>query len=585
MTMPSILPRRSSARVGIVAAFLLGASLSFPAAGASSHGDGFAGSSGEAAITIARTTTRSGVGPTIAGVDVSHWQGTVDWTKVAEAGKRFVFLKATDDFDYTDPTFQTNRGGARANGLLVGAYHFARPDPSPGDAREEARHFVSVADPQPGDLLPVLDMETSRGLNQDELTRWARVWVAEVRALTGVTPFVYTSPYGWLTRTGDTVALARDGAPLWVAHWGVSSPTVPAQDWDGHGWVVWQHTSTGHVRGIVGNVDLDRLAGERLGRIVIRRLSLEVDGGAGRVTSLPQGFGCDSSCARSVDPDTTVTLTAVPDAGAYFTGWTGACTGAEPTCTIQMRADRAVGARFVTDITPPTATVSVPGTFGGSMGAAFDENVRGVTPWNVVLRAGGSRVAVDRVCRSAAGPTLPCDATTLRSVRLTPQDPLVPGGDYVAVVNPGAGASPVTDRVGNAAGTVARSFQAPASVEQSQSPVRKFGTWHAVRTAPASGGTYAVAGDTGAGIWMPFDGTGVDLITVTGPNRGRAQISVDGERLPTVDLYASVRTFGVALRVDGLPDRAHTVRIVATGRARSTSSGRSIAIDRIDVLG
>jgi GH25 family lysozyme M1 (1,4-beta-N-acetylmuramidase) len=73
--------------------------------------------------------------------------------------------------------------------------------------------------------------------------------VATVKELTGVTPFVYTSPYGWAARTGDTPLLARDGAPLWVAHWGVSSPTLPADGWDGHGWTVWQHTSTGHVHG------------------------------------------------------------------------------------------------------------------------------------------------------------------------------------------------------------------------------------------------------------------------------------------------------------------------------------------------
>ena len=94
----------------------------------------------------------------------------------------------------------------------------------------------------------------------------------------------------WLTRTGDTRLLARDGALLWVAHWGVDSPTLPADDWDGHGWVVWQYSSTGRVPGISGHVDLDVLAGTRLGRVTIRRLSVAVNGDAGFVSGDPARF-------------------------------------------------------------------------------------------------------------------------------------------------------------------------------------------------------------------------------------------------------------------------------------------------------
>jgi GH25 family lysozyme M1 (1,4-beta-N-acetylmuramidase) len=579
-------PRRSFARSALLAALALSVALPASGAGAEPVPDGFAGSSGEAALMIARSGERSRVGPVTPGIDVSHWQGRVNWTKVARAGKRFVFLKATDDVDFRDPTFVTNRAGARSNGLLVGAYHFARPDPSPGDARQEARFFVRVADPQPGDLLPVLDIETKKHLDQEEVTRWARTWAAEVRERTGVSPLVYTSPYGWLSRTGDTRLLARDGSPLWVAHWGVSSPTVPAANWDGHGWVVWQHTSSGHVRGIAGRVDLDRLAGHRLGRITIRRLSVEVSGGAGRVTSLPAGLGCATSCSRSIDPDRTVTLTAVPDASAYFTGWSGACTGSDPTCTIRMRGNRAVGARFVTDITPPTATLAVPANFVGPVVATFDEDVRGVTATNVVLREqGGSRLAVDRVCRARSGRHLPCDTTTVRSVALAPRDPLIPGRGYQAVVNPATAATLVKDRVGNAAATTVQAFEAPQSVEQSGAPVTRTGTWSPVEAALASGGTYATTRERGAAARMRFDGSGIDWITVTGPNRGWAQVYVDGERLRTVDLFAPVRTYGVALRFDGLADGSHTLRVVATGRARPRSSGPSIAIDRFDVLG
>ncbi len=285
----------------------------------------------------------------------------------------------------------------------MGAYHFARPDPSRGDAVEEARWFVSQADPRPGNLLPVLDLETSQGLDQRGVTLWARRWIEEVRRLTGVTPLMYTSPYGWARRTGDSPVLARDGVPLWVAHWGVDAPTLPAGDWDGNGWRVWQYTSHGHVAGIQGRVDLDVAKGASLGPITIRRLSLEVEGGAGVVTSAPSGLGCRATCAKSTDPNATVTLTAIPNEHAYFTGWGGDCRGDEETCTITMRGNRTVRATFVTDITAPTAERGRAGWVRRAGHGAVRRTGEAVGGANVLVRrANGARVAVDRFCRTAS---------------------------------------------------------------------------------------------------------------------------------------------------------------------------------------
>jgi GH25 family lysozyme M1 (1,4-beta-N-acetylmuramidase) len=587
MTIPGSTLRRPIARLAVVGLLLMGAALPALAAPTDRPHDGVAGSSGWAARTPGGGSTRGRVGPTVPGIDVSHWQGTIDWSKVAGAGKRFVFLKATDDVNYVDPTFAPNRAGARAAGLSVGAYHFARPDPSPGDARREARFFVDVAHPQPGDLLPVLDMETSRGLNQKEVTAWARTWVAVVRELTGVTPLVYTSPYGWADRTGDTPLLSRDGAPLWVAHWGVSSPTLPAKGWDGRGWVVWQHTSTGHVPGVVGNTDLDRVAGTDLDPVTIRRLSIAVQGGAGRVTSSPPGSGCATTCARNVDPGETITLTAVPDENAYFTGWTGACTGTASTCTFTMGGNREAGARFVTDITAPTSDVVARAGFVGPVVVHFDEAVRGVTSSSLLVRDdGGSTVPVSRRCRSRTGASVPCTATTVRSVILTPTAPLVPGRAYLVLLNP-PGASPVVrDTAGNAAAAELTPFETLRSVEQTSPAVTKrpAGSWRPVRAAAASAGSYAVADRADASIRMAFDGTGVDWTTVTGPNRGRARVYLDGSLVRTVDLFSRVRTFGAVVTLEGLPGGRHVLRIVATGHARPGSAGSLVAVDRLDVL-
>ena len=76
----------------------------------------------------------------------------------------------------------------------------------------------------------------------------------------GAKPLIYTNVSSWQA-TGDTRAFARAGYRLWVASWEVRRPAVPAADWDGQGWSVWQYTSDGSVAGIDGRVDRDVLRG------------------------------------------------------------------------------------------------------------------------------------------------------------------------------------------------------------------------------------------------------------------------------------------------------------------------------------
>jgi len=78
------------------------------------------------------------------GIDVSHWQGEINWNSVHNSGKSFAFVKATEGNGFTDPKFITNMNGASANGMLVGAYHFARPDLG-NSATDEANYFVDIA--------------------------------------------------------------------------------------------------------------------------------------------------------------------------------------------------------------------------------------------------------------------------------------------------------------------------------------------------------------------------------------------------------------------------------------------------------
>jgi GH25 family lysozyme M1 (1,4-beta-N-acetylmuramidase) len=206
------------------------------------------------------TPTPSPSSSYIEGIDVSHWQGTIDWAKVKGTGKKFTFIKASESTDFVDDHYATNRAQAKANGLKVGAYHFARPDTTAGDAVAEADHFVDTAVPASGELLPVLDLEVSGGLTDAQLQAWVQAFMDRVYERTGVKGAIYTSPSFWSNYVGNTQALAAGGyKTLWVAHWtSNTAPTVPAGNWGGNGWTFWQYTSDGTVAGISGRVDLDR---------------------------------------------------------------------------------------------------------------------------------------------------------------------------------------------------------------------------------------------------------------------------------------------------------------------------------------
>ncbi|HVM63425.1 MAG TPA: glycoside hydrolase family 25 protein, partial [Acidimicrobiales bacterium] len=196
----------------------------------------------------------------VAGIDVSNWQGTIDWAKVAGAGYKFAFLKAAEGGTYTDPTYAANRAGANANGIVVGAYDFAQPSTTALQPESEADHFVNVAQPSAGDLVPVLDLETTNGLSAANLQTWVKRWLYRVYQRTGIRAAIYVSPAFWSSAMGNTTWFAQNGfRTLWIAHWtSGTSPTVPASTWGGNGWSFWQWTSSGAVPGISGRVDLDR---------------------------------------------------------------------------------------------------------------------------------------------------------------------------------------------------------------------------------------------------------------------------------------------------------------------------------------
>jgi GH25 family lysozyme M1 (1,4-beta-N-acetylmuramidase) len=211
------------------------------------------------------------------GLDVSKWNGTVKWAKVASAGYRFAFGKATEGTSYTDKTYTTNRNGSEGAGLVFGAYHFARPTggtiaAATASAIKQANHFLAVAGPQPGELPPVLDLEATGNLPKTRLLAWTLAWLGQIDARIGIQPFVYTSPLFWKGRLGDSTAAAAAGTGLWIAHWtSRSAPTVPARNWNGSGWRFWQWTNCVAVPGISKRCsDGDRMNGTKLASVAIQ---------------------------------------------------------------------------------------------------------------------------------------------------------------------------------------------------------------------------------------------------------------------------------------------------------------------------
>ncbi len=226
------------------------------------------------------------------GIDVSRFQGAIDWAAVGKTKVKFAYVQASrgsgrdclvaESDCGPDPYYEINHGSAERERIKVGAYHRAFASGrtrklARRDARQEARVFSrAVGKLDRKDLIPVLDLEIPFvGLNKSRLVYWVRTWLDKVEEKLGAKPMIYTNASSWAA-TGDTTRFARKGYRLWVANFNVPAPQVPAANWNGLSWSVWQWTSTGRVRGIAGHVDKNKLA------VPLRKLKARPgDGGGG----------------------------------------------------------------------------------------------------------------------------------------------------------------------------------------------------------------------------------------------------------------------------------------------------------------
>ena len=185
----------------------------------------------------------------IHGIDISHYQGEVDWKRLKQTRQgqfpvQFIFMKATEGGDYSDDKFIANFDSAKVHGFIRGAYHFYNPKT---DANKQADFFINSVKLEPGDLPPVLDIE-KKGRDVKKLQQDLKIWLRKVENHYGVKPIIYAS-YKFKTKyLNDSVF---DSYPYWIAHYYVDSVRYQGE------WKFWQHTDVGTLPGIEDKVDLN----------------------------------------------------------------------------------------------------------------------------------------------------------------------------------------------------------------------------------------------------------------------------------------------------------------------------------------
>lgn len=175
------------------------------------------------------------------GIDISNLNGTVNIASVKSAGYGFVISKITEGCTFIDKYGVNNVANTKSNGLIAGAYHFARfRDES--TAAQEANFFKANC-PSNVDFV-VLDFEQQCS---GDMTAACLTFLDSISSLAPA--FIYCNPNYIKLHLNSSITKY----PLWIANYGVSSPAVPL--WGKY--AIWQYSESGSVDGIYGAVDLD----------------------------------------------------------------------------------------------------------------------------------------------------------------------------------------------------------------------------------------------------------------------------------------------------------------------------------------
>lgn len=193
----------------------------------------------------------------IHGIDVSYYQGKIDWQKVKamkedHVAVTFAFIKATEGLLNVDPYFQRNWHEAPKAGLKVGAYHFFRPKRS---GLWQANLFLQTVNIEKGDLPPVVDIESLDGVSPAQMRKELNAFIIQIEVKTKVRPIIYSG----LKFYQDHLMGYYDSYPFWVAHYHQPKLKIPSSDWK-----FWQHSDKARINGINHVVDFNAFNGDSL---------------------------------------------------------------------------------------------------------------------------------------------------------------------------------------------------------------------------------------------------------------------------------------------------------------------------------
>jgi hypothetical protein len=469
----------------------------------------------------------------------------------------------------------------------VTGYHFARPDGNPTKPREEAAWFVSQLNLQPGMLIPALDLERAGSLGTAGLIDWVQQWLDEVYRLTGVRPMIYTSPAFWRNYLGNTRQFADQGYDvLWVAHWGVSQPSVPASNWGGKGWTFWQYTSDGTVPGIDGRVDLDHYNGTDLTKVVYgadfalssaASVSGSVkQGGTARfdisinrtfftlpvdlsVSGAPAGTTATLSASATSGSSETLTVTTsnsgtVTPTGTYPLVVTGTANGLTRSTTVSL---------VVTDGIAPVAIAPVSRLYAVSTLGSTTSPVR--STWSATDAKGVTGYTLQRQVNGGSWSSVSLSSLTSVSIAQS----LTLGSAYRYRMQ-------ARDANGNVSPWVYGPTFTGARTQDTSTALRYSGTWRSSSSSSATGGSTKYATAKGASVSYTFTGSSIAWVSPRSTIRGSADVYIDGVFKATVSTYASsFQSRRIVFAYSWSTNGTHTIRIVN----RATSGHPRIDVD------
>lgn len=191
---------------------------------------------------------------TINGVDVSHYDISVDFAELKTNNYLFAFMKCTEGLNFKDPMFPIYWAQAKAAGVIRGAYHFFLPDIDP---IQQAEAFAVTMGPLTAeDMPPVLDLEVTNGMSSANVVSRSIAFLEAIAGEVKKTPIIYSDP-SFIETLGSPTQFTN--YPLWIAEYGVMSPNIP-KVWAR--WTFWQNSQSGNVSGIGSRCDTNYFNGD-----------------------------------------------------------------------------------------------------------------------------------------------------------------------------------------------------------------------------------------------------------------------------------------------------------------------------------